>query len=213
MRNDGCEGGSPDSHVEYEDKKRVKNQVQDSADGDGEHSGHSESLGVDKVIHAKTDHDKKRADKVEADVCICIRISNVAGAEQVKQRTFEQVAQYHKNAAGNQEHGKGVAENLPGTRWFTGTSCHRKKRGTAHAEQVGKCGDDCNDRQSQTDSGERLGGHVRQVADVNAVNDVVKNIDELRKRHRNCQTQNISRDTAFAEIMSVCRFCFSIVSM
>ena len=85
MRNDGRKSGSADSHVENEDKKRVKDQVQDSTDGDGEHSGHSKSLGVDKVVHAKTDHDKKRADKVETDVCICIRISNITGAEQVKQ--------------------------------------------------------------------------------------------------------------------------------
>ena len=70
--------------MENEDKKRVQDQVQDSTDGDGEHSGHSKSLSVDKVVHAKTDHDKKRADKVETDVCICIRISNITGAEQVK---------------------------------------------------------------------------------------------------------------------------------
>ena len=95
--------------MENEDKKRVKDQVQDSTDGDGEHSGHSKSLGVDKVVHAKTDHDKKRADKVETDVCICIRISNITGAEQVKQWALEQVAQNHENTAGNQEHGKGVA--------------------------------------------------------------------------------------------------------
>ena len=84
MRNDGRKSGSVDSHMENEDKKRVQDQVQDSTDGDGEHSGHSKSLGVDKIVHAKTDHDKKCADKVEADVCICIRISNITGAEQVK---------------------------------------------------------------------------------------------------------------------------------
>ena len=114
--------------MENEDKKRVKDQVQDSTDGDGEHSGHSKSLGVDKIVHAKTDHDKKRGDKVEADVCICIRISNITGAEQVKQWALGQVAQNHENTAGNQEHGKGVAENFSGARRFTGTSCHRKKR-------------------------------------------------------------------------------------
>lgn len=100
--------------MECEDKNRVKDQVQDSTDGDGEHSSHSKSLGVDKVVHAKTDHDKKRADKVETDVCICIRISNITGAEQVKQWALEQIAQSHENTAGNQEHGKGVAENFPG---------------------------------------------------------------------------------------------------
>ena len=178
--------------MEYEDKKWVKDQVQDCADRDGEHSGHSESLGIDKVVHAKTDHHKKRADKVEADVRICIRVSNVTGAEQVKQRPLEQVAQHHENTAGNQKHGKGVAENLPGALRFTGTSCHGKKRCTAHAEQVGKCSDDCNDRQSQTNSGQRLSGHIRQVADVNTVNNVIKDIDELRECHRNCKTQNIS---------------------
>ena len=88
--------------MKYEDKKRVKDQVQNSTDGDGEHSGHAESLSVNKVVHAKTDHDKKRADQVEADVRICIRVSNVTGAEQVKQRAFEQLAQNHENTAGNQ---------------------------------------------------------------------------------------------------------------
>ena len=208
MRNDGRKSGSADSHMENEDKKRVKDQVQDSTDGDGEHSGHSKSLGVDKVVHAKTDHDKKRADKVETDVCICIRISNITGAEQVKQWALGQVAQNHENAAGNQEHGKGVAENFPSAPRFTGTSCHRKKRCAAHTEQIGKSGDDCNDRQSQTDSGQRLGGHVWEMTDVNAVNNVVKDINELRKRHRNCKTQNISRDAALTKVMSVRRFCF-----
>ena len=188
MRNDGRKSGSADSHMENEDKKRVKDQVQDSTDGDGEHSGHSKSLGVDKIVHAKTDHNKKCADEVEADVCICIRISNITGAEQVKQWALGQVAQNHENTAGNQEHGKGVAENFPGAPRFTGTSC--------------------NDRQSQTDSGQRLGGHVWEMTDVNAVNNVVKDINELRKRHRNCKTQNISRDAALTKVMSVCRVCF-----
>ena len=86
--------------------------------------------------------------------------------------------------------------------------CHRKKRCAAHTEQIGKSGDDCNDRQSQTDSGQRLGGHVWEMTDVNAVNNVVKDINELRKRHRNCKTQNISRDAALTKVMSVRRFCF-----
>ena len=73
---------------------------------------------------------------------------------------------------------------------------------------IGKSGDDCNDRQSQTDSGQRLGGHVWEMTDVNAVNNVVKDINELRKRHRNCKTQNISRDAALTKVMSVRRFCF-----
>lgn len=46
------------------------------------------------------------------------------------------------------------------------------------------------------------------MTDVNAVNNVVKDINELRKRHRNCKTQNISRDAALTKVMSVCRFCF-----
>ena len=70
------------------------------------------------------------------DVCICIRISNITGAEQVKQWALGQVAQNHENTAGNQEHGKGVAENFSGARRFTGTSCHRKKRCAAHTEPV-----------------------------------------------------------------------------
>ena len=35
LRNDGRKSGSTDSYVENEDKKRVKDQVQDSTDGDG----------------------------------------------------------------------------------------------------------------------------------------------------------------------------------
>ena len=59
-----------------------------------------------------------------------------------------------------------------------------------------------------TGSGQRLGGHVWEMTDVNAVNNVVKDINELRKRHRNCKTQNISRDAALTKVMSVRRFCF-----
>ena len=46
------------------------------------------------------------------------------------------------------------------------------------------------------------------MTDVNAVNNVVKDINELRKRHRNCKTQNISRDAALTKVMSVRRFAF-----
>ena len=84
----------------------------------------------------------------------------------------------------------------------------RARAGSPAPLAIEKSGDDCNDRQSQTDSGQRLGGHVWEMTDVNAVNNVVKDINELRKRHRNCKTQNISRDAALTKVMSVRRFCF-----
>ena len=84
----------------------------------------------------------------------------------------------------------------------------RARAGSPAPLAIEKSGDDGNDRQSQTDSGQRLGGHVWEMTDVNAVNNVVKDINELRKRHRNCKTQNISRDAALTKVMSVRRFCF-----
>ena len=65
LRQNGGKSRALDSHIQAEDKDRVQDQIQDGADGDGQHTGHAKALGIDEVIHSQADHDKDRTQKID----------------------------------------------------------------------------------------------------------------------------------------------------
>ena len=65
LRQNGGKSRAMDSHIQAEDKDRVQDQIQDGADGDGQHTGHAKALGIDEVIHSQADHDKDRTQKID----------------------------------------------------------------------------------------------------------------------------------------------------
>lgn len=173
LGDDGGQRGSPDAHAEHKDKKRVKDQVQHSSDGHGEHSCDSEPLGVDKVVHAKAYHHKESAAQVDGKIGIRIGVSHIAGAKKIHQRTTENIAQDSQYQAAYKKHGKGVCHDLFCLFRLAAAPCNGKKRSAACAEQVGEGSDDGDDRERETDPCQCLRGCMGDVADVDPVHHII----------------------------------------
>ena len=80
---------------------------------------------------------------------------------------------------------------------------NRAQRRPAHSKQIGKSHNNCDHWQRQADSCERFRRSMRNMANVDPVHYAVQHIDQLSQRHGQCQTHNITRDTALAEIILV----------
>ena len=86
---------------------------------------------------------------------------------------LEQVAEDSKKSAGCKEHGKRIPHNPFCPLWLVCSARHGKQRRAAHSEQIGECGNNSDDRQGKTDACQCLRGCMRNVADIDAVHNVI----------------------------------------
>ena len=136
-------------------------------------------LRVDKIIHTKTYHDKQCAAQVNGQISIGIRVGDITGAEQIHEGAPEYKAKKSQENPADQEHGKGVCHDLFGLFLVAESSGYRKEGSAAHAKQIGKCSDDCNDWKSQSDTGQCFCGSMGDMTDIDAVYHIVQDVNEL----------------------------------
>lgn len=74
---------------------------------------------------------------------------------------------------------------------------NRAERRAAHAHKVRKGGDDRDDRKGQSQPSQGQCRRLRDMADIHPVHHIIKNIDQLRDRHRQRKAHDIAPHTAF----------------
>ena len=182
---------------EKEDKHRVQHDVDCRTQKDRHHSRPSKSLCVDEAVHPKAQHYKQGTAQINGQIIIGVRVGDVAGAEQVEQRRFQQKTQNAENKPGPQQKGAGGSHDLPGTGGIVLAACNRKKRGAAVTKEIGESGNHRNNGKCKADACQRAGTGARHMPQINAVHHIVEYIDELREGHGNRQAQNVGSDRAF----------------
>ena len=183
----GCQRSAANSQMQDKDENRVKKDVDHRADHRGHHADFGESLGGDKGVHAQYDHYKYGTQNV--DPCIIHRIGkgHIAGTEQAQKCRCKAIKQKGQHRCQNEQEGKTAAQNL-----FCGAVVlltHRDRRSgcAAGTGQHGKGIDQHEDGGEQANARQRNCTDVSHVANINAVNDVVQQIDHLSHNRRDRQ--------------------------
>ena len=145
LAEDGGDGCALHPHVEPVDKDGVQDDVADRADAGGGHAGLGKALVGDEGGHAQGELDKDGAHQVDAQVGHRVGQGVLAGAEGPQHRLAvdgKDDAQHHRQ---HDEQGDAVAQNLFGGLVVAAAHRHRGAGRAAHADQVGKGGDEHND--------------------------------------------------------------------
>ena len=202
---DGSQGGALYSHAESEDKDGVQHNVGHRAN---EHRGHGDggkALGGDKEIQAQGQLHKNGAPQVDGEV--------VAGKGKGVRRSAEEEEHglLHRQEEGGYQDGEGdeqggtVAQNGVGLVLLPLSHAHHRTGAASHAHQGGDGGDEHQHRETHPQAGEGQIPHLLDVADVNAVHDVVQGIDQLGGYRGQRQPQQQLADRVPAQIIfSLC---------
>ena len=201
-RGDGC---APHAQPEPEDEDGVQNDVDHGTDHGGEHTGFGKALRGDKGIHAQHQQHEHRAEKINAAVAQRIRQGCVAGTEQPQQprcpgvephRQHDREGQQHRKAVGNDlfgllpvplPHGDGSPGRAAGT--------HQHGKGIQKHQNGGE----------QSHAGQRRRADAHNMADVNAVHNVVQQVHNLCHDSRDHQLQHQLFHVSCAHILSCLR--------
>src|SRR5699024_5869152 len=180
-----------------------------SSDQHRKHTGPGKSLAVDKAVHAQADHNKNSAQKVNADIIICISKGSIAGAQGVKKGILYRHSHQYQQYPGNQGKGKRSphASLCPVLVAFSpGDGAQRRTTG---AYQIGK-GRDCRYNWKSNPyscKGCRTGSG--NPSDINSVYDIIQYINKLSHDQGKSQTENGPCHTSLGKIM----FFFSVLMM
>lgn len=183
----GCQCSAPNPQMQDKDENRVKNDVDHCADHRGHHADFGEPLGGNKGVHTQHDHHKYGTQNVDPGIIHRIGKGHLAGTEQAQKCWCKAVKQKGQHRCQNEQEREAAAQNL-----FCGAVVllpHRDRRSgcTAGTGQHGKGVDQYEDRGEQTNARQRNCADISHVANINAVNDVVQQIDHLGHNRRNRQ--------------------------
>ena len=176
-------GRAPDPHPKAENKQRVQSDVQHRPDQHRAHGHQSLSLGGDIGVEPQGQLDKDGAHQVDGDVVQSIADGILRGAEGHQHRLLDDGEEGGQHCCHQEQQGGGVAQYLFCALPVPRPQADGGQRRAAHPGEGGKGGDQHQDREGHPQPGEGGAAYHCNVADVDAVHDVVQHIDELG-RHR-----------------------------
>ena len=90
-----CNGGSPDTHLEYKDQNRIQNNICNRPQSNCQHPDLTKPLCIDEIVHPQADHYKQSSAQINGNISICIGKCNFTCTKQIQQRLFKQQAPSH----------------------------------------------------------------------------------------------------------------------
>ncbi len=121
-------------------------------------------------------------------------------AEQPQQVTLKQQEQHGQHGGKAPERGGTGAERAFGAILLPCSEGDRGARRAAHAHERGKRGDECDDRKSNAHAGQRELALERDATDIDAVDDIVEKIDDLRGDGRQREPDKQTADRVIPEV-------------
>ena len=146
-----------------------------------------DSLGIDKAVHPQSDHNKNASQQIDAQISVRIGKCIFTGTKQVQDRRFKEKTQHGEQDPGNQQQGKRVAHNLFGAGVVAFPPGDGAQRRASHTKKIGESRNDGDDGKGKPQPGQRQGGGVGKMPDIDAVHHIIKDVDQLRQRHRQRQ--------------------------
>ena len=171
-----------------------------AAERHGEHAGSGKALTVDVRIETERQHDAQRTDQVNHDVRGRIRVRYLTGAEQVEQRAMKRDAEHGQHDTAQQQHKAGVDHDALCAFPVAFAARHRAQRSTAQSEQIGKRGNERHKGKAQADTCQRKRALAGDFADINAVYNIIQQVEQLRDEHRCGHSKYPAADAALRKI-------------
>ena len=190
LRQNGGQGGAPDAHAQDKDKDGVQNDVQNGPDEHAEHGGGGPPLGADEGIEAQGQLDKDGAQQIDADILLGVADGGVGRTEGVQDGLLKDAESHGQDHCRAQQHGEGVAQDALRLHPPLRPQLDGGQGGAPLPRKGGKGGDQGDDGEGDPHAGE---GHVpdlRDVADIDAVHNVIEHVDDLSRDRGHRQLQN-----------------------
>ena len=165
--------------MENKNKDGVQYDIQHRADEHAEHGGHRFPLGTDEGVQAQGQLDEDRAQQIDADVAGGIANGGVRGAEGPQDGLLEGAEAHRQHCGGHQQQGQRVAKDPLRLVLFSRPQLDGGQRSASLPGKGGKGGHQRNDGKGHPHPGQCQVPHLGDVADVDAVHDVVQHVDEL----------------------------------
>ena len=186
---DGGQGSAPHSHAEQEDEDRVQHDVGHRADEHRQHAFLGEALGGDEGVHAQRYLHKEGAHRIDVHIDDRIVDGVGAGTEGQQKRPVAPKQNQRQHDRDDDLQGKAVAQDLLGLFFVALAHGDGGAGRAAVAHQGGEGGDDHDQRQADAHAGQGQGAVLGNVADVDAIHDVVQHIDQLGGHGGKCQPE------------------------
>ena len=161
------------------------------------------TLGTDKGIQSQSQLDKDGTDEVDADVIHGIADGIFRGAEGIENGFFEDAESHRKSYRGNQQQSQRVAQDFFRLLPVARTQLDRGQGRAALAGKGGKGRYQHNNGEGDAHAGERDVSHLRDVADVDSVHNIIKHIDDLSRYRRYRQFQHQRADGGIGQAFFV----------
>ena len=194
-------GRTPHAQPEPEDQDGVEDNVDHRADHGGKHTGLGKALRGDKGVHAQHHQYEHRACNVDAAVAQGVRQGGIAGTEQPQQHRCPGIEANGQHHGKEHQHGKAVGDDLFGLLPVPLPQSNGGARRAARAHQHGKSVQQHQNGCEQPHAGQRCRANARNVADVNAVHDVIQQVHHLRHHGGDHELQHQLFDAAGAHIL------------
>ena len=167
-------------------------------------------MGGDEGVHAQHQQHEHRAENVDAAVAQRIRQGGVAGTEQPQQRGRTRIKADGQHHCKEHQHRKAVGDDLFGLLPVPLPQCNGGARCAARAHQHGECVQQHKDGGEQSHAGQRCRADAGDMSDVNAVHDVIQQVDHLCNDRRDHELQHQFFYAARAHILfCLCHGCDS----
>ena len=176
----GGNGSTLYAHAQPKDEDGVQHNVDDRADNGGQHTDLGKALRSDEGVHAKHDQHADGAQNVDAAVSQSVGQGGVTGTKQPQQGGCGGVKDDGQDDREEQRHGKAVADDLFCLLLVALAHGDGGAGRAAGADEHGKGVQEHQDGGKQAHAGQSRRADPRDVADVDAVHDVVQQVDHLR---------------------------------
>ena len=205
---------APDAPAKAEDEDGVEDDIDDCTDDGGEHTDLRKALRRDKGVHAHDQQHEYRAEDIDAAIGHRVREGGVAGAKKPQQGGRTGIEADRQHHGEEEQHGKAVANDLFGVLFVALPQCDGCAGRTARADEHGEGVQKHEDGGEQAHACQRRRADALDMADVDAVYDVIEQIDHLRHHGGDHQLQKQGLDRPAAHILSIlCCHRFSFESI
>lgn len=176
------------SHIEAVDEDRIEDNVEGRPDEDGHHARLGKALAGNIVVQAQRELHSRGTEQVERKIVDRVPDGLFACPEHEQHRAHGPEAQHREHDRHDEEEHAGTAEDALGFCIVAAPHGDGGERRAAHAREEGEGRDDQDDGEGDAEPGQRQWANLRYPADENAVDDVVEEVDDLRKNARDGET-------------------------
>ena len=206
----GGNGSALHAQPQTKDQDGVENNVDDRTDDGGKHTGLGKALRGDEGVHAQHQQHEHRAQNVDAAVTQRIGQGGVTGTEEPQQGGCSGVEHHGQHHREEQQHGKAVGDDLLRLLLVALPQRNGGAGRAARAHQHGERVQQHKDGGEQSHAGQRCRADAGNMSDVNAVHDVIQQVDHLCNDRRDHELQHQLFYAARAHILfCLCHGCDS----